>query len=100
MASSYERIPVDPRVVDKIMRSPSMMEEQGSGFMQSWGGPGAYQQWAREPPGKRMTYFAVQQGATTSGEVAVMTGLKESEVNKWLGKLEMEGLVSIEEEPI
>ena len=97
MPELHSRIPVDPRVVDRIMRSPSMMAEQGSTFLQNpWGGPVAYQYWAEQPKGKRVTYFAVQSGASEGSEIAVMTGLSESEVDRWLTQLEGEGLITIE----
>jgi len=97
MPELHERIPVDPRVVERIMRSPSMAAEQGSGFLQnSWGGPAGYQYWAKQPVGKRVTYFAVIEGGSTSSEISGMTGLSEPEVDKWLGSLDKEGLVQLE----
>lgn len=97
MPELHARIPVDPRVVEKIMRSPSMREEQGPSFLQNdWGGPTAYQYWAKQPKGKRTTYFAVQQGGATSSEISGMIGLSESEVDKWLSTLDREGLVQLE----
>lgn len=97
MPELHRRIPVDPRVVDRIMRSPSMAAEQGGGFLQnSWGGPAGYQYWAKQPVGKRICYFAVMEGGSTTSEIAGMTDLSESEVDKWLGKLDQEGLVQLE----
>lgn len=96
MPNYKERVPCDPRVVERIMRSPSMVAEQGPAFLSSWGGPTAYQYWANQPVGKRMTYFAVQDGGSTTSEISGMTGLSESEVDKWLGKLDTEGLVQLE----
>lgn len=90
------RIPADPRVVDKIMRCPTMAAEQGPAFLSSWGGAHGYQYWAKEPMGKRVTYFAVQEGGSTTSEISGMTGLEESEVDKWLGVLDREGLVQLE----
>jgi len=74
-----------------------MAAEQGAGFLQnSWGGPVGYQYWAKQPKGRRLTYFAVQEGGSESSEIAAMTGLEQSEVDKWLSSLDAEGLVTIE----
>jgi len=97
MPELHGRIPVDPRVVDKIMRCPGMAAEQGSTFLQNdWGGPVAYQYWAKQPLSKRVVYFAVKSGASESSEIAGMTGLEKSEVDKWLTSLSKEGLVEVE----
>lgn len=91
-----ERLPCDPRVIGKIQRSPQMMAEQGPAFLSGWGGSQGYQYWAKEPEGKRVTYFAVKGGASESSEISNMTGLEESEVSKWLTILQQEGLITIE----
>jgi len=98
MPDLHKRIPMDPRVVEKIQRSPSMMAEQGSGFLQNpWGGPSGYQYWAGQPEGKRVTYFAVVGGGATTSEISNMTGLTEPEVDKWLTQLGKEDLITVEE---
>lgn len=95
-----QRIPVDPRVVDKIQRSPRMRYEQGSGFMSSWGGPSQYQQYSRLPVEQRICLAAVREGVTSEDQIAVVTGLSPTQVSKGISGLQKKGLVTIEQEAI
>jgi len=90
------RIPVDPRVIEKIQRSPTMAGEQGGDFMQGWGGPSVYQTLAALPKNDRMVYAAVLDGTTTSDQIEIVTGLSTGEVSKSLNALKGQGLVSVE----
>ena len=92
-----ERIPVDPRVVDRIQRSPHMMAEQGAGFMGDWGGPTTYRSLCELPQSQRMVYAAVLDGAASQEELEVVTGLAPEEVSRALSELQSIGKVSIEE---
>jgi len=92
-----KRIPIDPRAIDKIQRSPSMMAEQGSAFLADWGGPGAYKMVARLPMKQRVTYYAVESGLQTSEEISIATDLSVGDVESSLTQLEKKGLVSIGE---
>lgn len=92
-----KRIPCDPRVIDKIQRSPSMMAEQGSAFLASWGGPGQYQMAARLPVKQRVTYYAVESGLQTSEEISIATDLSVDDVESSLTQLAKKGLVSLGE---
>jgi len=100
MAYDYQamrRLPVDPRVIDKIQRSPSMSYEQGSDFMSGFGGPQQYKQFAKLPTGQRLTYAAVLEGHTEPIDISVVTGLTPEEVDAALTKLERRGLVTVQE---
>lgn len=88
------RLAVDPRLVAEVSRDEKMASEQGSGFMQEWGGPGAYKEMAGWHPEERMVYFAVQNGATTPEEIMSMTDLEEPRVNSALDSLTRKGVVS------
>lgn len=91
------RIPVDPKVIREIQRSPAMRAEQGPGFMQSWGGPKKYQEMARLPMEERLVYAAVLEGHTVSSDIEVVTGLGSEEVGRGLAGLKRRGLVHEEE---
>lgn len=90
------RIPVDPKVIDVIQRSPQMMREQGGDFMSGWGGPVRYQQLARLPMETRICYAAVLEGTTEEAQIEIVTGLTSEEVAKGLADLQSRGLVQIE----
>jgi len=90
------RIPVDPKVVDLIQRSPAMRYEQGEGFMSGWGGPTSYQMLVRLPKEQRLCYVAVLEGAATEDQVGVATGLSPEEVSRGIEGLQRRGLVTIE----
>jgi len=89
-----ERIPVDPRVVQEIQRNATMMQEQGGNFMSDWGGAQRYEQMAEAPREARMVYYSVIDGANTSEEIEVVTGLSSKEVTSGLGWLGKKGLVT------
>ena len=91
------RLPVDPRIVEQISRSPAMLAEQGPGFMQSWGGPQMYQEMSRAPVEARVVYYGVVGGTTSPSELEVITGLDKASVGKGLQWLQKKGYVSVEE---
>jgi hypothetical protein len=95
---AINRIPVDPRVIERIQRSPQMMYEQGSSFMEDWGGPGMYQLFASLPANQRLTYAAVLDGHVNSLEISTVTGLTPEKVDSALTQLEKAGLVTIQTE--
>jgi len=101
MPTDYgKRLPCDPRIVEKIQRSPQMMAEQGSTFLTNWGGPGAYQMAANLPVKQRVTYYAVSEGLTTPEEISIAVDLSVEEVNSALSQLSKKGLVTIAAEPM
>ena len=87
------RLPMDTRVVRDIQRSPKMSAEQGPNWLSDFGGPQGYSYWAKQPMPERVTYFAVQEGATTQQQVVDWTGLRSGEVSSALSSLERKGLV-------
>ncbi|KKN03507.1 hypothetical protein LCGC14_1106990 [marine sediment metagenome] len=91
------RLPFDPRMLSVIERSPQRMAEQGSGFLQDWGGAGGYHQVAGMKPETRMVFFAVQEGYTEPTQIEVATGLSGPEVSRGMQELERKGLVTVEE---
>lgn len=86
------RIPVDPKVIKEIQRSPKMRAEQGVPFMQSWGGPQRYQQMARLPTAARVVYYSLQEGVPQD-QISVVTGLTPGEVEEGIARLSREGLL-------
>lgn len=90
------RIPVDPRVIKTIQRSPQMRGEQGAGFMSGWGGPQRYQQLAGLPMEQRVCYAAILEEHTTEDQIGIVTGLSPEEVTLGLEGLRAKGLVTIE----
>jgi hypothetical protein len=89
---NYETIggrnPIDSRLANKISRSPTMMSEQGSGFMSAYGGVGNYVQFAKMPQNERLVYAARLEGYSNPDEIALVTGLNLTEVNKTLNIIE------------
>lgn len=81
-------------MVKEILASPVMSGEQGSGFLQEYGGPSMYVEMANYSPGIRQVYYSVQAGASTPGEIEVMTGLSLGEVNSGIDFLVRKGLIS------
>ena len=94
MQNYGERLPVDTRIIQRIMRSPQMMAEQGSGFMSAWGGPALYTRLARRPAAERMVYYAISEGHTTPDAISVVTGLDVKTVSGAVSSLEGQGLVT------
>ncbi len=92
--SQYERIAVDPRIVQRVQGDSRMRREQGSGFMQRWGGSDRYVQVAKMSMPDRVTYMAVQDGWDSPGDIVSATGLSAMEVNASLKNLQKEGYVS------
>ena len=90
------RVPFDPRMVTEIRRSPRMRAEQGGGWLQGWGGPEQYQEFASLPTFERLTYAAVLEGHTEPSEIEVVTGLSNTQVSGALANLQRRKLVSIE----
>lgn len=90
------RIPVDPRVIKTIQRSPTMQREQGGAFMSGWGGPQRYQQLAGLPMEQRVCYAAILEEHTTEDQIGIVTGLTPEQVAVGLDGLEARGLVTIE----
>lgn len=84
------RNPIDPRLAEKISRSPTMSREQGSGFMVNYGGVDNYVAFAKMPQNERLVYAARLEGYSNPDEIAIVTGLNVSEVNKTLNIIEPE----------
>lgn len=102
MAVNYQkmgRIPVDPRVVDLIQRSPQMSYEQGGDFMSSWGGPNQYRELSRLPVEQRLCLVAVREGVSDEDQLGIVTGLSPEQVSRGISGLQKRGLVTVEESP-
>lgn len=92
-----QRIPMDPKIIEEIQRSPGMLAEQAGhtpGWLSGWGGPGMYQIFARLPVEERLTYAAVLDGNTTVSAIEVATGLTNTQIGMGLSGLQKRGLVS------
>ena len=90
-------LPVDPKMIEEIQSSPAMLAEQGSGFMQDWGGPQMYREMAYAPENARIIYYVVLEGNTDPSQLEVITGLSKEEVERGLGWLQRKGHVKLEE---
>jgi len=88
-----KRLPVDPKIIDEISRSPRMRAEQGPDWLMQYGGPGMYQEAASWSPAQRGTYYAVIEGYSTPEEIASVADLKESQVNSALTFLKRKGVI-------
>lgn len=95
-----DRIPVDPRVIERIQRSPYMSMEQGSGFMEDWGGPSTYKEMCSLTSNQRLVWAAVLDGATDYDQIEIVTGLSPSEVSKAVSELGDLGKVTLESETL
>lgn len=99
MPFNYEqiggRIPIDPRLVEKIRRSPAARAEQGEGWLSAWGGPDTYRIMASLIEPHRLTYAAILEGHATPEEISAVTGLDTKEVNAAINSLAKKGLVSL-----
>jgi hypothetical protein len=89
-----QNMKMDPKMVQEIVSSPAMSSEQGSGFLSQYGGPNQYIEMARVPEEARITFYAVQAGASSPDEIEVMTGLSKNKINSGIGFLEKRGLVT------
>lgn len=89
------RTPVDPKLVSQISRSPTMMREQGSGFMVNYGGVDNYVAFAKMPQNERLVYAAKLEGYSNPDEISIVTGLNLSEVKKTLSIIEPEPVEEI-----
>lgn len=88
------RLPVDPKIPQDIMRNPTMLAEQGSGFMESYGGPVNYIDWAHSPMSDRLTFLAIQdQQLSTQSDIAAFTGLSKADVSRSLSRMERKGWI-------
>jgi predicted transcriptional regulator len=72
-----------------------MLAEQGGAemFMSEYGGANNYIQFAKMPERDRLVYASVLDGYTQPDQIAVATGLSQSEVNKALGVLSKDGMI-------
>jgi CRP-like cAMP-binding protein len=94
--NSLRRIPVDPRVIERIQKSSEMQYEQGSDFMSGWGGPARYRALTKLPMEQRICYAAILEGVTTEDQIGIVTGLSPEETSRGLAGLQAKGLVSVE----
>ena len=97
---SMKRIPVDPRVIERIQRSASMRGEQGNQFMGDWGGPSRYRVLAKLPMEERLCYAAILEGVTAEDQVGIVTGLSPEETSRGLAGLQAKGLARVEKVPV
>lgn len=88
------RLPVDPRVVSRISKSPEMLVEQGASWMEGWGGPSGYATLSELPVNERLTYMAVLEGYGTPQDIEGVTGLTATQVGIGLVGLRKRRLVS------
>jgi len=91
------RLPVDPRIVERVSRSPAMLAEQGPNFMSDWGGSSMYQAMSKAPSEARVVYYGVVEGTTSPEELEVVTGLDKTSVERGLQWLQRKGYVELEE---
>jgi len=97
MPSNFGRnLPMDPRMIREIQSNSRMYAEQGSGFMQEWGGPERYQQVAGLPETDRVVFYAIQEGYTDPSELEIVTGANSKEIALSLSRLERKGLIVME----
>ena len=94
---SLRRIPVDPRVIQRIQKSASMQAEQGADFMSGWGGASKYKMLSKLPKEQRICYAAILEGVTTEDQIKIVTGLSPEEASKGLAGLQARGLVRLEQ---
>jgi len=92
---SLRRIPMDPRMLERIQRSSEMVSEQGD-LMAGWGGPSVYKILIQLPTNQRLCYAAILEGHTTEDQIGIVTGLSPEEVSGSLSSLQNRGLVSVE----
>lgn len=88
------RLPVDPRIVRQVSKSPDMLAEQGASWMEGWGGPEGYAIMSELPTSSRLTYMAVLEGYVEPKEIEGITGLSATEVSLGLADLQKRRLVS------
>ena len=93
----FERIPVDPRIVQDIQTHRKMRDEQGSTFMTKWGGPSEYSKLASMPAPDRLVLMAVKEGYATPATIADVTGLPVDTVNSRVSILKGQGLIEKDE---
>lgn len=91
------RMPFDVRMLRVIERSPAMLEEQGSGFLQDWGGVEGYKKAAEMTPEARQVYYAVVEGYSEPSQIEVATGLRPTEVSSGIQELQRKGMVFVED---
>lgn len=87
------RLPVDPRLIERIQKSSKLLTEQGTTFMGSWGGPTQYKTFAKLGKNTRGVYAATLEGATTEEEIEAATGLPKWLVIISLNHLKSKGLI-------
>ena len=96
----YQKIqespPVDPRLVEGIQKYPVMVEEQGVGFLEEWGGPDQYKELVKFPVEERAVYAAILDGNADQDTIEIITGLSLLDVNESLYSLKDVGLVVFE----
>jgi len=94
------RIPVDPRVVERIQKSPSMSAEQGGTLMESWGGPQEFKEVARLPRDQREVFYAILTGVEDPDELSVILDISPSRVESALSALERRGKIQVKAIPL
>lgn len=88
-----ERLPVDLRIVEEIERSSAMRREQGSGFLQRWGGPSKYAYYARMPELEKRLLEALFDGWCTLDALTNVLNVSRREASVALESLKRKGLV-------
>jgi hypothetical protein len=87
------KLSVDPRIVERIQRSPALMAEQGPGFMAAYGGPSNYIAASKLNSDERVAFYAMQDGFTTADDIALATGLDKASAAKALSGLNKKGML-------
>ena len=90
---SYERLPIDTRLVEEIARSPRMRREQGPDWLGRWGGPSRYQEVAKLPYEARVVHYAYLDGFTDPDLLEIETGLSPAVIKDSLALLRRKGLI-------
>ncbi|KKN03508.1 hypothetical protein LCGC14_1107000 [marine sediment metagenome] len=87
-----KRLPVDYRVVDEIILSTGMMQDQGVDFLWRWGGPSLYKEVSRLDESTRVLFYAREEGYIDDMEISIMTGLSLEAIEVGDKKLKDKGL--------
>ncbi len=92
-----QNLNMDPRMVREIQSSPTMMGEQGQGFLAEHGGPQGYIALTELGENEKAVYFSIKGGMSSVNDIQIDTDLPVAEINAAVGVLKGKGLVSASE---
>ena len=84
------RLPVDSRLVRKLSDSAGFC---ASGLTMNYGSTSNYIEFAKLPQNDRLVMAAKMEGYTLPDEIALVTGLRTTDVNHSLTKLSRDGMI-------